>query len=114
MPQTSEAFYLSGLQQGSKMKPSLAFQAHRDEIRQIVLSHRVKNARVFGSVLQGEDTEDSDLDILVDPTPNTTLMDIGAIRYKLHKLLGVSVDVLTPNSLPASFRDLVIREAQPI
>jgi predicted nucleotidyltransferase len=96
------------------MKPSLALNTHRDEVKEIVLSHRVKNVRVFGSVLLGEDTDDSDLDLLVDPTPNTTLMDIGAIRYKLHKLLGVPVDVLTPKALPVTFRDRVINEAQPL
>jgi predicted nucleotidyltransferase len=96
------------------MKPSVALQAHRDEVKAILLSHRVKNVRVFGSVLLGENTDNSDLDLLVDPRPNTTLMDIGAIRYKLHKLLGVPVDVLTPKALPVTFRDRVINEAQPI
>jgi len=65
------------------MRPSLALQTHREAIREIALRHRVRNVRVFGSVLHGEDTEDSDLDLLVDPTSETTLMDIGAIRYKL-------------------------------
>jgi len=79
-----------------------------------VLAHHAQNARVFGSVLFGEDTDASDLDILIDPTPETTLFDIGAIRVELHKLLGVSVDVLTPNSLPESFRAQVLAEAKPI
>lgn len=93
------------------MRPSLALQNYRAAIREIALSHRVLNVRVFGSVLHGDDTEDSDLDLLVDPTAETTMMDIGAIRYKLKKLLGVSVDVLTPKALPDSFRDAVIQEA---
>ena len=65
-------------------------------------------------VIHGDDTDDSDLDILIDPTPETTMMDIGAIRYELRKLLGVPVDVLTPNALPDSFRDQVIAEAVPV
>jgi predicted nucleotidyltransferase len=69
---------------------------------------------VFGSVLHGKDTDNSDLDILIDPTPETTLFDIGAIRHELGKLLGVSVDVLTPNALPEKFRALVIAEARPV
>ncbi|MCR9282644.1 MAG: nucleotidyltransferase family protein [Rhodobacteraceae bacterium] len=96
------------------MKPSDAFNAHRAEIRDIVLSHRASNARVFGSVLRGDDTEESDIDILIDPTPATTLMDIGAIRFKLCELLGVKVDVLTPNALPDSFRARVESEANPV
>jgi predicted nucleotidyltransferase len=57
----------------SLMRPSVALKLHRDSIREIALRHRVKNVRVFGSVLHGNDTEDSDLDLLVEPTDETTL-----------------------------------------
>ena len=96
------------------MKPSIAFQAHRATIRSVVVRHRASNARVFGSVLHGDDQEGSDLDILIDPTPETTLLDIGAIRHELLNLLGVPVDVLTPNALPDTFRAQVIAEARPV
>ena len=94
------------------MKPSIALEAHRATIRSVVLRHRACNARVFGSVLHGEDQEGSDLDILIDPTPETTMFDIGAIQHELLQLLGVQVDVLTPNALPDSFRAKVIAEAR--
>jgi predicted nucleotidyltransferase len=68
------------------MKPSQALATHRDAIRSVVASHRACNPRVFGSVVHGDDTEDSDLDILIDPTPDTTLFDIGAIRHELLQL----------------------------
>jgi hypothetical protein len=96
------------------MRPSQALNAHRDAIREIALRHRVTNVRVFGSVLHGDDTENSDLDLLVEPTSETTMMDIGAIRYELKELLGVAVDVLTPRALPDSFRSIVIQEAVPL
>lgn len=93
------------------MRPSIALQTHREAILEIALRHRVRNVRVFGSVLHGKDTEGSDLDLLVEPTSETTLMDIGAIRYELKKLLGISVDVLTPKALPDSFKERVLAEA---
>jgi predicted nucleotidyltransferase len=96
------------------MKPSLALDTHRAGIRLIVEANRAVNARVFGSVLRGEDTEDSDLDILVDPEPGMTLLDIGSIRRQLTQLPGVSVDVLTPNALPEKFREAVVAEAVPV
>ena len=96
------------------MKPSEALNTHRSSIRRIVESHRACNPRVFGSVLHGNDTHESDLDILIDPTPETTLFDIGAIRHELLQLLGLPVDVLTPKSLPDKFRALVLAEAMPI
>ncbi len=96
------------------MRPSLAFSAHREDIRRVVESHHARNARVFGSVAQGCDTDESDLDILVDPTSETTLFDIGAIRHELLQLLGVPVDVLTPKALPEKFRATVLAEAVPV
>lgn len=96
------------------MKPSDALASNRAMIRRVVEAHRARNARVFGSVVRGQDTEGSDLDILVDPTPDTTLFDIGAIRHELGQLLGVPVDVLTPNALPDNFRAAVLAEARPV
>ena len=96
------------------MRPSEALNLHRDRIRQIALSHRVTNPRVFGSALRGDDTEGSDLDILVEPTSETTLMDIGAIQFELSELLNIPIDVLTPRALPEKFRHLVEQQAQPI
>lgn len=96
------------------MKPSAALNTHREEIRRVVEAHRARNPRVFGSVLDGTDTEASDLDILVDPTSETTLFDIGAIRHELFQLLGVPVDVVTPNALPDSWRAEVVAEAKPV
>jgi len=96
------------------MRPSIALKTHRDAIREIALSHRVKNVRVFGSVLHGDDTEDSDLDLLVDPTPETTLFDIAKIQVEVARLLNITVDVLTPRALPDKFRDQVINEARPV
>lgn len=94
------------------MRPSIALQNYRDAIRTIALSHRVTNVRVFGSVVHGDDTEGSDLDILVEPTSETTMMDIAKIQLELARLLPVAVDVLTPKGLPVKFRDQVIAEAQ--
>jgi hypothetical protein len=96
------------------MRPSEALRLHREEIRRIVESRCATNPRIFGSVLSGEDDDASDLDILVDTTPETSIFDIGEIRYQLRVLLGVPVDVLTPNSLHARLRDQVLSEATPV
>jgi predicted nucleotidyltransferase len=100
---------LSDLLSVPAIKPSGSLRTRRSAVHAILAAHRASNARVFGSVARGVDDELSDLDIRIDPTPDTTLLDIGAIRHELRKLLGVSVDVLTPNALPVSFRDAVCR-----
>jgi uncharacterized protein len=54
------------------MKPSDALRKYRSEIRDIVARHGALAPRVFGSAVYGTDTEESDLDLLVDPSPRTT------------------------------------------
>ena len=93
------------------MKPSEAFNLHRDDIRRIVERNHAGNPRVFGSVVHGEDTADSDLDLLIDPTEQTTLLSIVRIESELRRLLGVQVDVQTPGSLSERFRQTVLGEA---
>lgn len=100
--------------QGIFMRPSKALNLHREEIRQIVSQYHAENPRVFGSVLDGSDRNDSDLDLLVDPTSETTMMDIAKIQRKLQLLLGVSVDILTPKSLPALYRKTILEKAKPV
>ena len=96
------------------MKPSQALALHRREIRELVEKNRARNPRVFGSVLHGRDTETSDLDVLVDPIPGTTLLDLGGLQVMLEEILGVQVDLLTPGDLPERMRVRVLGEAVPI
>lgn len=96
------------------MRPSEALERHRADIRRIVSENRSGNPRVFGSVLRGEDTEESDLDLLIEPTKKTSLMDLARIGHSLEVLMGVSIDVLTPGSLPEKFRSRVLAEASPV
>jgi uncharacterized protein len=96
------------------MRLSEALALHRTRIREIALSHRVSNVRVFGSAMRNDDGPESDLDLLVEPTVQTTLFDIGAIRFELKQLLGIDIDVLTPNALPEKYRAQVLREALPV
>lgn len=96
------------------MKPSEALSTHRNELREIVIRYGALCPRVFGSAVRGDDVEGSDLDLLVDPTPRTTLMTLAAIQREAERLLGVRVDVLTPKSLPQRFRERVLLEAVPV
>jgi predicted nucleotidyltransferase len=94
-----------------RMKPSDAVRAHREALRALAERHRLSNLRVFGSVAAGVDTDDSDVDLLVDAEPGVTLFDLGGFQVRASKLLGVSVDVVTSGDLPARVRDRVLREA---
>ncbi len=96
------------------MKPSEAFVQHRDTIRRIVLESGMTNPRLFGSTLHGDDTEDSDLDILVDEAPDTSLFDLAGLQIALEEAVGIKVDVRLPGELHRAFRDSVVAEATPL
>jgi predicted nucleotidyltransferase len=66
--------------------------------------------RLFGSVLYGDDAEDSDLDLLVDPSPETSLLDIAKLQLELEATVGIKVDLRTLKFLPTTFRDKVLAE----
>ncbi|MEZ5607966.1 MAG: nucleotidyltransferase family protein [Burkholderiaceae bacterium] len=96
------------------MKPSQALELQRAAVRAAAARFRTANPRVFGSVLRGADAEGSDIDLLVDTLPGTTLFDLGGLQVELEALLGVPVDVLTPGDLPLRFRAQVMAEARPV
>jgi predicted nucleotidyltransferase len=96
------------------MRPSLVLDLKRSAVRETTSRFRVANLRVFGSVLRGTDKDGSDLDLLVDPLPGTTLFDLGGLHDELESLLGIRVDLLTPGDLPPKFRDKVLAEARSV
>lgn len=96
------------------MKPSLALEAHHEEIRRIVAANRGLNPRVFGSVLHRADTESSDLDLLIDAAEGFSLFDLAAIAVAIENLTHTKVDVRTPEDLSMKIRGKIIAEARPI
>lgn len=96
------------------MKPSTSLDLKRSAVREAALRFHTANPRVFGSIVHGNDEDGSDLDLLVDPLPGTTLFDLGGLQVELESLLGVPVDVLTPGDLPIKFRAQVLAEARPV
>lgn len=87
---------------------------HRDAVLRIATRLSASNVRVFGSVIHGEDSEDSDIDLLVDVPKGTTLLDMVRLQNAIEEELGVPVDVLTVGDLHPRFRDQVVKEARPL
>jgi predicted nucleotidyltransferase len=98
----------------ASMRPSEVLPKHRDAIRRMVMKAGMANPRLFGSVIHGDDDDGSDLDLLVDPTPETSLLDIAKLQIELEAAVGIKVDLRTPKFLPISFREKVLAEAVPV
>ncbi|MGB8029035.1 MAG: nucleotidyltransferase family protein [Terracidiphilus sp.] len=93
------------------MRPSEILPQYRETIRQLVLQAGMANPRVFGSVVRGEDSEDSDLDILVDPAPRASLLAMERLQAQLAKVTGARIDLRTPEEIHLKFREKVLSEA---
>ena len=83
-------------------------------ILEIAAKHGVSDLRVFGSRARGDARPDSDLDLLITPGPDTTLLTMAALKRELEQTLGITVEVATEGSIRPSHRDRVMSEAKPL
>lgn len=91
-----------------------ALSLNRKLVIQAVRAHGGRNPRVFGSVAQGTDTDESDIDLLVDFVEPASLLDIARLERELRGILGSPVDVVSASSLRANLRSRVMHEAVPL
>ena len=98
------------------MLPSQLLHIHRKEISEILERYpMISNVRIVGSVARGEDTESSDIDLLVDTAPGITLFDIGGLHEDLVDLLGVPVDIISSGGRMHEYMRMTIeRDARAI
>jgi predicted nucleotidyltransferase len=90
-------------------------QEKRQEILDLADKHGAFNVRVFGSVVRGEDTPQSDIDFLIDyDSTRTSPWFPGGLLMDLQELLGHKVDVLTEDGISALIREQILTEAQPL
>ncbi len=91
-----------------------ALRAQRETILRVADANGASNVRVFGSVARGEDTDASDLDLLVDLPPDVSILEIGGLMMALREALGCNVDVVTEDLLRPHVRERALREARPV
>ncbi|MCQ0990093.1 nucleotidyltransferase family protein [Jiella marina] len=90
------------------MKPSEALEKHRETIREVLSRYPVSNPRIFGSVARGEDTERSDLDIIVEGHDPLSYFDLFRAQDELKSKTGLAVDL----RLDGEFSPRVLRRIQ--
>jgi predicted nucleotidyltransferase len=88
--------------------------ACRNRVKRLAADRGLSNLRVFGSVARGEETEDSDLDLLVDVAPGVGLIGLARAQHDLEKLVGVPVDLIPASDLKPGVAASVLVTAMPL
>ena len=83
---------------------------HRQQLIAIVVAHGGSQPRLFGSVARGDDTPESDVDLLVSVQPGTTLFDLARMEVHLEELFGRTFDVVPDTGLGEPFVATVTRD----
>ncbi len=88
--------------------------ARRVELLAAAERRHALDVRVFGSIARGEDTPDSDVDLLVTLGPGARPLDLLSLACDAEDILGVRVDVGTVESLRPEIRQEALRDAMPL
>ena len=86
----------------------------RLQVRQIAARDGLTNVRVFGSVARGEETDTSDVDLLVDVAPGVGLLGLGRCQQELEELLDASIDLVPARDLKPSVARSVVADVVPL
>lgn len=100
----------SALSESERLRVCL--RAHREEIIRIVALSKGLNVRVFGSVIRGDATEKSDIDLLIDAQPGMSLFDLSDIESRVEGIVGRKIDVVVGRSLRPEISERVLAEAR--
>ena len=93
---------------------SAKISVDRQKIAEFCRRHHIRKLALFGSVLRDDFGPHSDVDVLVEFEPGTTVgfLRLAAMELELSEMLGRRVDLRTPAELSRYFRDEVLREAE--
>ena len=85
-------------------------QSKIKSVREICQQNKISMLGVFGSVARGEDTEASDIDLLIELEKPIGLWDFITLEDKFVEILGRKVDLTTEESLHPLIRQNVMNE----
>ena len=86
----------------------------REMIIEVLRKHEVRKAALFGSIVRGEATEESDIDLLIEFEGRKSLLDLAGLKLDLQESLRRKVDVVTYKSLHPLLKDRILSEQRVI
>jgi hypothetical protein len=86
---------------------SVTIEQIKERILPLLKEAGVLRSSLFGSVVRGEQTEESDIDILIEFPKGKSLLDLIDLEMKLEQVLGKNVDLLTYNSVSPYLKEYI-------
>jgi len=83
-----------------------------DHVVTLCKKYHVRTMSIFGSTARGDDTNDSDVDLLVSFSRPISLLQLVALERELSSVLGSKVEISTRASLSPYLRKQIIKECQ--
>ena len=100
------------------MKKGIEMGMPTDEIKDVIIKvlgqYGVKRAGLFGSIVRGEATKESDIDLLIEFEGKKSLLDLAGLKIELEEQLKRGVDVLTYDSLHPLLKEKILNEQEVI
>ena len=78
-------------------------------IAETLQKHRIKKAGLFGSYVRGEQKKNSDIDILIEPTKDMSLLDLSGLKIELEKALSKKVDLVSYKYIHPYLKERILR-----
>jgi uncharacterized protein len=82
------------------------------ENKKLLKDFGVKKIGLFGSYLHQAETEDSDIDLLVDADDNMSLLRFSDLQIKLTEIFGHKIDLVSVNGISKYIKPTVMREVE--
>ena len=86
----------------------------KEKVTPILKQEGVLRSALFGSIVRGEDTQESDVDILIQPPEGMTLFGFIGLEHKLEDALHRKVDLVSYRAIHPVLKDQILSEQVPI
>jgi predicted nucleotidyltransferase len=82
----------------------------KEKILPILKKHGIQKAAICGSFARGEESEDSDIDILVEVAEDLSLFDFVGIKLEIEKIVGREVDLIEYDTIKSAIKESLLEE----
>lgn len=82
----------------------------KQKIVKILKKYGIKKAGIFGSYVRGEQKKNSDIDILIEPPKNMSLIGFVHVKHKLEDELGIKIDLVSYKGIHPLLKSQILHE----